>query len=270
MKTADYRKRLEQQLAIDYCCTDEEMRTGRNQFRVYRPLEGRRRFRADDDCFLKVISYRNRLYFAGHEEILGWCRERFAETEGAWFMDPETLRVLDQKLGEYGYEIGFQHPFYVSFEEMDFRDCDEQPALRAGFSGRNVMEAGGYELRVWRGDEIEQFRGDERFSNAYSFCETAPDMIGVSAAVEGEIVAMAGASADSPELWQIGIDVLPEARGRGLGVLLVSLLKNEVLRAGRIPFYGTAFSHMLSQDVAIRSGFRAGWAELTVKKIGQP
>jgi len=268
-KNADYRKRLERQLAVDYCCTEEEMKGCRNQFHIYRPLEGRRRFRTDEDCFLKVVSYRNRLLFAGHEEILDWCRERFAETVGAWFMEPETMRLLDRKLGEYGYEIGFMHPFYVSFEEAGFDEFTDQAVraeLKTGFDGKSIIQAGEYELRIWRAGEIEHFRGDARFSNAYSFCETAPDMIGISASLNGEIVAMAGVSADSPELWQIGIDVLPAFRGRGLGVLLVKLLKNETLRAGRIPFYGTAFSHMLSQDIAIRSGFRAGWAELTARK----
>lgn len=39
------------------------------------------------------------------------------------------------------------------------------------------------------------------------------------------IIGIAVCSADTPELWQIGIDVLPEYRGRGIAKALVSLLK---------------------------------------------
>ena len=50
-------------------------------------------------------------------------------------------------------------------------------------------------------------------------------------------------------------------------MLLVSLLKNEILAEGKVPYYGTAFSHMISMDIAIRAGFHAAWAELFVEKM---
>ena len=73
---------------------------------------------------------------------------------------------------------------------------------------------------------------------------------------------MAGASSDSSSMWQIGINVLPEARGRQIATMLVSLLKNEVLSLGKLPYYGTAMSHIISQRVAIKSRFLPAWSEL--------
>ena len=63
-------------------------------------------------------------------------------------------------------------------------------------------------------------------------------------------------------MMQIGINVLPEARGRHTGAMLVSLLADRVLKEGRLPFYGTAMSHIASQRVALRAGFQPAWAEL--------
>ena len=63
-------------------------------------------------------------------------------------------------------------------------------------------------------------------------------------------------------MWQIGIDVLPESRGRQIGPLLTILLKREILKRGKLPFYGTAESHIQSQKVAVKSGFLPAWAEL--------
>ena len=53
---------------------------------------------------------------------------------------------------------------------------------------------------------------------------------------------MAGASEDCEEMWQIGINVLPEAEGQGIGKKLVPVLKNEILRRGKVPFYSTVES----------------------------
>ena len=244
----NWNARLCHQLALDYCCSDAEAGGSENQFHIWRPLEGRRQFESAEPCFLKVLSFKGKLLFTGQEEILAWCRERFAREEGAWFMEPAVMRELDRKLEQYGYGIGHLHPFYVSFAERE-------------------TSTDGYEIRYYRNEEIEAFRGDARFSRAYSFCPTAPDVIGAAAFADGELLGMAGASADGADLWQIGIDVLPQARGRGIGVMLVSLLRNEILRCGKIPYYGTAVSHTISQNIAIRSGFLSAWTELTAARL---
>ena len=93
-------------------------------------------------------------------------------------------------------------------------------------------------------------------------------MLGVAALRGGRILGMAGASADSPTMWQIGINVEPEARGEGVASMLVGLLKNEILKSGILPFYGTAASHIASQRTALAAGFLPAWAELVTTKIG--
>lgn len=249
MKSAEeYKAIFYRQLALDYCCRPEDILSGRNQFHVYRPLEGRRQFWTGEDCLLKAASVRGRILLTGRADIVEWCRDRYAMTEGAWFMEPPVMKELNRMLEQHGYEIDQLHPFFLSFREGPAR-------------------TGAYQIRWYRDREIEVFRGDARFSNAYSFCPTAPDRIGVGAFRDGKLLGMAGASADSPDLWQIGIDVLPEARGGGIGVMLVSLLRNEILREGKVPFYGAAVSHAISQSIAVRAGFVPAWAELTTRRI---
>lgn len=68
-------------------------------------------------------------------------------------------------------------------------------------------------------------------------------------------------------LCQIGIDVLPQYRGKGIGTNLVTLLKQELLNRGKIPYYGTAVSHINSKNVAINAGFFPAWAEVYSRKI---
>ncbi|QAT60359.1 hypothetical protein EQM13_01615 [Acidilutibacter cellobiosedens] len=72
-------------------------------------------------------------------------------------------------------------------------------------------------------------------------------------------LAIAGASADSNLMWQIGIDVLPQFRNKGLVTSLVSNLAIMIMERGTIPYYGTASSNIASQSVAYRSGFTPTW-----------
>ena len=115
--------------------------------------------------------------------------------------------------------------------------------------------------------DIFQFKDDIRFGEAFVFNENYPDMLAVAAFEGDNIMGMAGASADSKTMWQIGINVLPEYRSRSIGKNLVRLLKNEILKRDKIPFYGTVESHIYSQNIAISAGFFPSWAELYSKAI---
>ena len=59
---------------------------------------------------------------------------------------------------------------------------------------------------------------------------------------------------------------MPEYRGRDIGTNLVTLLKQELLKRGKVPFYGTAVSHIISKNIAINAGFFPAWAEVYSKK----
>ena len=238
---------LKNQLALDYCCTPEEIGDSSNHFTLFKPLEGRRRFREDRDVFLKIAVAGGKLLFTGQEDIVRWCREMYETTGSEWFLEAKNLRVLNDRLRDDGYQIEMMHPFFAAEKPTEIT---EQP----------------HTLKWYEADEIETFRGDARFDEAFAFCPTAPDMLG-AAALDGEkILGMAGASADSPTMWQIGINVDPSAEGKGIGTALVSAMKNELLRRGILPFYGTSVSHLASQRLAIAAGFLPAWAELITSR----
>ena len=224
------------------------MLDGKNHFTVHRFLDGRRRFQEGKDCFLKVAVVNGKLLFSGCASILSRCEEQYGSAGGEWFFEAKNLRMLDDRLREDGYRIEMVHPFYIA--ETD-----------------SAVDTRGFDIRWYEGEEIEQFRGDGRYGEAFAFCEDAPDVIGVAALRDGTIIGMAGASADSPAMWQIGINVDPGARQSGVGTMLVALLKNEILRRGILPYYGTSMSHIASQRVALGAGFVPAWAELVTSKI---
>ncbi|MBR3402009.1 MAG: GNAT family N-acetyltransferase [Parasporobacterium sp.] len=245
----NYRDILYEQLAADYCCRPEDVADTKNHFSTYQPLEGRRKWQNQKDCYLKIAVINGKLLFSGRPDIIDWCEEQYADSESAWFFEMNTLQKINERICKDGYQIGSVHPFFLPDNENEIE-----------------QSGSGYDICWYEEQEIEQFRGNACYKNAYSFCPEAPDVIGVAALQDGVILGMAGASCDSPSMWQIGIDVDKHVRQHGIGGLLVSLLKNEILRRGALPFYGTAMSHIASQKVALRAGFLPAWAELSTSE----
>lgn len=63
-------------------------------------------------------------------------------------------------------------------------------------------------------------------------------------------------------MYQIGVDVLPEYRRKGIAASLTSRLAMEILKLGKAPFYCAAWSNLPSVRNAIKCGFRPAWVEL--------
>lgn len=104
-----------------------------------------------------------------------------------------------------------------------------------------------------------------QWSNA--LCETRKhlDVLAVGAFDQGQLIGLAGCSADCKRMWQIGIDVLPSYRKQGIASSLTNQLALEVIKRDIVPFYCCAWSNIKSVRNAITSGFKPAWVQMTVK-----
>ena len=121
-----------------------------------------------------------------------------------------------------------------------------------------------YEMRVLQQEDFKDLYTDE-WSNALCEDRKHLDVLGVGAYHDGNLIGLAGCSADCDTMWQIGVDVLPEYRRKGIASALTSRLAVEILERGKVPFYCCAWSNVKSARNAIKSGFRPAWVEMTVK-----
>ncbi|MDE6983378.1 MAG: GNAT family N-acetyltransferase, partial [Lachnospiraceae bacterium] len=122
----------------------------------------------------------------------------------------------------------------------------------------------GYELRdLTQEDFVELYCA--QWSNALCEKRKELDVLGVGAYEEGRLIGLAGCSADCADMWQIGVDVLPAYRRRGVASSLTSSLAMETLARDKIPFYCSAWSNIRSVRNALKSGFAPAWVEMTVK-----
>ncbi len=239
---------------------------------------------AGKTSFFRAIICLGQLFICCDESIYDWVVEQYGSTSPEWFCAFGNLRKLDAKLQEYGQRICDTHVYFL-------------PEAENG-EGRDV-ENGFEELVCFEQEEILRFKENNRFTSAICFWEGTPDVLAVvqmkdahgkadeklsfvsksEASAEASepwkdfdqshMAGMAGASLDGEYLWQVGINVDEEYNGQGLGHKLVRAIKEEILRRGKVPFYGTSESHTISQTVGLKAGFVPAWTEIFVEKVSQ-
>lgn len=240
-------KMAKEQLAIDYNCNASDFDKNKNTITQNCILKGSRIY-GEKECFLKIISIGGCAVIYADEKIIPWIEDNILNRNSNWLFDYGHLRAIDHKLREFGHEIDQMPHFYLPNPTL----IDVKPVTSVKWFER---------------DDLLQFKGDKRFNEAFVFNDLYPDILGIAALDGDNILGMAGASEDSGILYQVGINVLTESSGKGIGTNLVALLKQELLKRGKIPFYGTSVSHIISKNIAINAGFFPAWAEVYSKRI---
>lgn len=113
------------------------------------------------------------------------------------------------------------------------------------------------------GKEVLRLYGIHGFENAVDFDEqgnTSTSTV-LYARKDGEIIACAGVSYVKEHICEIGVDVKKEYRNRGLASYLVHKLSISILNRGDMLFYSASTTNLLSQKVAIRSGYTPLWID---------
>lgn len=203
------------------------------------------------DLFFRGIIFLGRVYLMTDDAIYRWCGNRFLKNgvTADWFCEFSNLRILDNKLSDYKRKIDDTHIFFLPDADADAAAAEPD-----------------FPVRWFEREELKGWGEETPFSNALCFSQYMPDMLAAAAMDGGKMIGLAGATADCETMWQVGVDVLPEYRNRGLAVKLTALLRQEILRRGKIPFYGTNESHSISRYVAVKAGFLPAWTEINVIK----
>lgn len=241
--------RFEEQLALDYNASLEEVQSNQNVLKRKQQKEGARNI-GSESSMLQIGVYKEKLLITAKDEVYSWCEKNLLiRSNVEWLSEPKVIYKLNQMLEKYGQFIADAHHYYLPVEKTILS------------SDYNI------EVKWYEGDEIIQFKEDERFDEALLFGEGIENVLAVCAVEQGKILGMAGCTNDGPQLWQIGINVTEEGRGKGIGTYVTWLLKNRVLGMGKVPYYGTVESHIKSQKVAIQAGFLPVFYEIFSEEI---
>ena len=179
----------------------------------------------------------------------------------------EYRDIVESYINKYAIEHCFEtpnmHVLNDAFQKSGFRVCFMAEYFLPDIQALSEMPCG-YELKILHAEDFKELYIAE-WSNALCEMRKELDVLGVGAYDNGKLVGLAACSADCDTMWQIGVDVLPEYRRRGIASALTAKLALEILKRDKVPFYCCAWSNIKSARNAIKSGFRPAWVEMTVK-----
>ena len=192
------------------------------------------------------ISYGNNVVAASEDGLFELVKEYVERFEFCHCFETPNMRWLNRRLEPLGQTVCFMAEYYLP----DLRKLTGLPCP--------------CETRLLEKSDFEELYLPE-WSNALCRDRKQLDILGVGAYDGGKLIGLAGCSQDAEEMWQIGVDVLPDYRGKGIASAVTSRLAAEILERGKVPFYCSAWSNIRSVRNAIRSGFSPAWVEMTVK-----
>lgn len=192
------------------------------------------------------VSYGSNLVAAVKDEYADIVREYLDKFTFYHCFETPNLHWLEERLRPLGQGVCFMAEYFLP-------DMNRLKRLPCEF-----------ELRVLEQNDFAELYVPQ-WSNALCEDRKEADVLGVGAYDNGKLIGLAACSADCDTMWQIGVDVLPEYRRRGVASALTSNLAVEILNRGKVPFYCCAWSNIRSAKNGIKSGFAPAWAEMTVK-----
>ena len=252
MTNADILEIALAQSAVNCCCAPEDFFATEPIVHVSQPREGLPAY-FEPPQICDLVSYGS--------NVVACCTEALAEPVAAWlgsldtphdaFETPELYR-LNELLAPVGARAQYQAEYFL-------------PDVDAVTPASPTCP---FELRVLGPDDFRDLY-QPAWSNA--LCDKRPqlDVLGVGAYDNGQLVGLAGCSADCENMWQIGIDVLPSHRRQGIAATLTNRLARETFARGKVPFYCAAWSNVRSVRNALASGFRPAWVEVTARPCSE-
>ncbi len=192
------------------------------------------------------VSYGGNVVAATKPEIKEIVAEYINKYEYYHLFETPNLLWLNEKLAGFGRKVCFMAYYFLP-------DVNKLKRLSCP-----------YEIKLLHPEDFETLYTKE-WGNALCKGRKELDVLACGAYDGEKLIGLAGCSADCEQMWQIGIDILPEYRKKGIASALTSNLAVEILERGKVPFYCCAWSNIPSAKNAIRSGFSPAWAEMTVK-----
>ncbi len=102
--------------------------------------------------FFRAVFYRGDAYIMASSEIYDWVKKVYGLYKCEWFCHFENLKVLDNKLMEFGYEIKETHLYFLPDPEFDGYEMDCP-----------------YELRWLDKEDIREYRDNNKFPHALCY-----------------------------------------------------------------------------------------------------
>ncbi|MBE6730540.1 MAG: GNAT family N-acetyltransferase [Ruminococcaceae bacterium] len=196
--------------------------------------------------YIDLVSYGNNIVVSVSDEFKDIAEDFINSFEFYHCFETPNIYYLNDKLKPFNAAVCFMAEYWLP-------DLNVLKPLDCGFETKFLCKSDFKDLYT------------KEWSNALCESRKELDVLAVGAYDNNKLIGLAGCSADCDSMWQIGVDVLPEYRRKGIASSLTSKLAAEIIKRGKVPFYCCAWSNLKSVGNALKSGFRPAWVEITVK-----
>lgn len=235
-----------QQSAIDSGCLPSDFLSNQNKIVVSQKNPSARKY-LELPFYCDLTTYGNNIVASVSEEYILLVDAYISKYPAEHCFETPNLHILMESFKPYDINICFMAEYFLP-------DVDLIRPLSCA-----------YELRILHPNDFSEFYLPQ-WNNALCEPRKNLDLLAVGAFNQGQLIGLAGCSADCDSMYQIGVDVLPEYRRRGVASAITSTLAIEVLKRDKVPFYCCAWSNIKSAKNAVKSGFRPAWVQITAKK----
>lgn len=219
------RDKIEHLLMKEYFCSLEDLNSLENVYTVCKTA---------NSPYIKIMAYRNSVVICTSQNI------------------SETIKeMLREKTRDEIFEMPFVYGQTIHYVP--------DPAYKYHLRNRN-----GFDFQLLFDDDILSLQGIKGFDNSLEFDDHGKTSTRTVCIVRDgkKVIGLAGAAPTAiADIWEVGVDVLPEYRNAGIATSLVSRLTKELLEWDIIPFYSASVTNIGSQLVAARSGYLPAWVD---------
>lgn len=230
------------QSAVDMHCAVEDLLAGENRVVVSQPHPKARKY-LHQPLQCQLVSYGANIVASVRADVYQAVADYLAGRVPSHAFETPNIHQLDRLLSPFGLQTCFMATYFLP-------DAEKVRALPCA-----------YEMKILHAPDFAPLYLPE-WGNALCADRRHLDVLGVGAYDGDRLIGLAACSADGEEMWQIGVDVLPAYRRRGVAAALTSRLTLEILERNKVPFYSAAWCNVASLRNAVRCGFRPAWVEL--------
>ena len=233
-----------QQQAIDYNCLPEDFYSIENKVVISKENPKARAY-LQLPFFCALTSFGNNIVTSVNADIADFVSEYIKNKKIEDCFAPPNIFTLNDELQKHNVKFSFcAQRTLPDVNEIKPISCD-------------------YELKILHPDDYSELYEKPEWSNAVGSGKRKHlDRMAVGAYDGQNLIGFAGSSESCENMWQIGVDVLPDYRRKGIGSALVSRLTLEILDMGIVPFAGNRWANIRSIKTQFSCGFRPAWVEM--------
>ena len=239
-------------IAADYACDEADLLADKVTIVPHEQRDGSRGFQVGEKP-LQLVTIGNGVVISCHPDHLGWAN---AQTQGILRDDIFSASLIGKLAARIDPDRQQLHGPYLRYAASHDRFRPAQ--------GRHDAA-----IELIADDQVWSLVNHPDFPHALSPSpgRKGSRLVAAVARDGARMIGVAAACEETAGLWQIGVDVIPEMQGTGIGRQIVSTVTQSIFEAGGVPYYTAAPSNIASCSTALGLGFWPAWTDLYVTDL---